>query len=57
MREVVGYELDCAPPELPAQNPAGGLANLFEAPQELRLHVGVRPPVRVKFCAANLGIE
>ena len=56
MREMMGHELHC-PTELPPQNRAGGVANLAEAPKEFRLHLGVRPPVRLKFCAANLRIE
>jgi hypothetical protein len=56
MREMMGHELHC-PTELPPQNRAGGVANLAEAPQEFRLHLGIRPPVRVKFRAANLRIE
>jgi len=57
MREVVGDEFDRPPPELPAQNPAGSLANFREAPQEFRLHLRIRPPLRVKLRAANLRIE
>ena len=56
MREMMGHEFHC-PAELPPQNRAGGVANLAEAPQEFRLHLGVRPPVRLKFRAANLRIE
>jgi hypothetical protein len=56
MREMMGHELHC-PAELPPQNRAGGVANLAEAPKEFRLHLGVRPPVRLKFRAANLRIE
>ena len=47
MREMMGHELQ-RPTELPPQNRAGGVANLVEAPQEFRLHLAVRPPVRAE---------
>jgi len=56
MRQMMGHELH-RPTELPPQDPAGGGADLTEVPQEFHFHVAVRPPVRVKFCASNPGIE